>query len=104
MRTFDWVEKAPEVPEINALCESANDAYKELEIHPLIYMAYKAGNLNAYEKAFYDHCNLLFEEAQKISETSNIDKKAYLLKLFRKKLNKENGTHVKFFNEVFKDV
>lgn len=31
-------------------------------------------------------------------------KKAYLLKLFDKKLKKEVGTHTKFFAEVFKDV
>lgn len=63
MRTFDWVEEAPVVTEIDALCESANDAYIELGLHPLIYTAYKKNNLNAYEKAFYAHCNFLFEEA-----------------------------------------
>lgn len=63
MRTFDWVKEAPKVPEVDALCESANFAFKDLGLHPLIFEAYKKGNLNAYEKAFFDHCNLLFEEA-----------------------------------------
>lgn len=40
MRTFDWVKVAPEVPEVDAICESANCAYKSIGIHPLIFLAY----------------------------------------------------------------
>lgn len=63
MRTFDWVETAPTVPEVDALFETANDAYYNLGLHPLIFLAYKKGNLNSFEKAFFDHCQKLFEEA-----------------------------------------
>jgi hypothetical protein len=104
MRTFDWVKEAPKVPEKNAVCESANDVYRSLEIHPMVYLAYRDNKLNAYEKSFFEHCNLLFDEAQKVAETPILTKKVYLLKLFKNKIAKENGSHVKFFEEVLKDI
>jgi hypothetical protein len=63
MRRFDWVKEAPKVPEQDAVCECANDAYKKMGIHPIMLLAYRDNKLNSYEKAFFDHCNLLIEEA-----------------------------------------
>lgn len=104
MRTIAWTNKDAKVPALKMTLEKANEVYAKMKYHPAFLLAYRDKKLEKLYKTYDDHAKDLFEDAKKITEEKDTRKRAFLIKNYEKRVQKENGLLKKFFTEIFADL